>query len=72
MYFLPFTDAVKIYTNIWDSYLHLHQTIPFDSSLGRCVQMERLRTMLQKRSLDFLVCLSTVVHHACQVLYVYE
>jgi len=53
MYFLPFTDAVTLYAAIWDSYLRLHQTIFFDSSLWRYVQMEHLRTMLQKASLDF-------------------
>jgi hypothetical protein len=70
MYFLPFTDAVTIYTTIWDSYLHLHQTIIVDSSLWRYVQMERLRTMLQKASLDFLVCQSTELRFTYQVLYV--
>jgi len=56
MYFFPFTDAVTIYTTIWYSYLHLHQTIIFDSFLWRYVQMERLRTTLQNALLDFLVC----------------
>jgi hypothetical protein len=63
MYFLLFTDAVEICATVWGGCLYFHQTVVYNDSVSRYVQMEHLKTMLRKASWDLLVCQSIEFHY---------